>query len=169
MSESTRRGAKEGIGFGQIACLIFAVMEVVGAAMMGQPPLMPIRMFASTVLGQAALMQTAAGTAVVVGLLAHFALSAIYGVIYGAINGTFSANTETSYGRQTGLGLLFGMALWMVNFQIIARLIYPWFLDAPQFLQMAMHAMFFGLPLGLMYAAAERRAHHIGRPARVGA
>jgi hypothetical protein len=169
MSESTRRGAKEGIGFGLIAGMIFAVMEVVGAAMMGQPPLMPIRMFASTVLGQAALMETATGTVLIVGLAAHFALSAIYGLIYGLINAKFSAPTETSYGRQAGLGLLFGAMLWLVNFQVIARVLYPWFLDAPQFLQMAMHAMFFGLPLGLMYAEAERRAHHACRHVRVGA
>lgn len=167
MKESTRRGIKEGVGFGLVAGAIFAIMEMIGAALMGDPPLMPVRMFASTVLGEQALTETPLGTAVVVGIVAHFALSAIYGLIYGAINGTFSAATETSYGRQAGLGLLFGAALWLINFQIIARILYPWFLMTPQFLQMAMHAVFFGLPLGLMYAAAERHVHHLGRGQRV--
>ena len=60
------------------------------------------------------------------------------------------------------MGLLFGVLLWFVNFQIIARMVYPWVLQAPQFLQMAMHAAFFGFPLALMYARAERQVHHIG-------
>jgi hypothetical protein len=77
--------------------------------------------------------------------------------VYGAINGTFSPATETSYIRQAGLGLLFGVILWFVKFQIIARIAYPWFLTRPQLPQLLMHAVFFGLPLALMYAAAERR------------
>ncbi|MDP2270452.1 MAG: hypothetical protein Q8N23_24285 [Archangium sp.] len=168
MSEAMKRGAKEGVGFGLIAGAIFVVMEVVGAAMMGQPALMPIRMFASTVLGQAALMESSAAAVLIVGTIVHFALSGVFGLIYGLINGRFSTSTETSFGRQAGLGLLFGAMLWLANFQLIARVLYPWFLDAPQFLQMAMHAMFFGLPLGLMYAAAERRAHHSVRHVGVG-
>lgn len=167
MNESTRRGIKEGIGFGLIAGMIFGVMEVVGAAMMGNPPLMPVRMFASTVLGEQALMQTSAAIAIPVGLIAHFLLSAIFGAIYGVVNARLSTATETSYARQAGIGLLFGVGLWLVNFQIIARVLYPWFLTTPQFLQMAMHAMFFGLPLALMYAASERRVHHVGGTARV--
>lgn len=167
MRESTRRGIKEGIGFGLVAGAIFAVMEIVGAALMGDPPLMPVRMFASTVLGEQALMEAPLGTAVAVGLVAHFALSAIFGLVYGAINAALSPATETSYGRQAGLGLVFGAALWLVNFQIIARILYPWFLETPQLVQLAMHALFFGLPLALMYAAAERHAHHLGRGQRV--
>jgi len=159
MSDSIKRGIKEGIGFGLIAGMIFGVMEVVGAAVMGNPPFMPVRMFASIVLGKQALMQTPAATALGIGIIVHFVLAAIFGVVYRAINATFSTRTETSYGRQTGLGLLFGAMLWIVNFQIIGRLAYPWFLSTPQFLQMMMHAVFFGLPIGLMYAAGERHAH----------
>lgn len=168
MRDATRRGIKEGVAFGLIAGAIFGGIEIIAASMMGDPPLMPVRMFASTVLGEAALADTSLGTAVIIGFIAHFALSSIFGVIYGAANARFSLSTETSYGRQAALGLLFGAALWLVNFQVIARVLYPWFLTAPQGLQLMLHALFFGLPLALMYAAAERRAHHIGRLARVG-
>jgi len=68
MSEATRRGVKEGIGFGIIAGIIFAVMEVIGATLMGDHPLMPFRMFASVGLGQAALEPTTPlSTALMVG------------------------------------------------------------------------------------------------------
>jgi hypothetical protein len=161
--ESRRRGVREGIGFGLIAGVIFAVMEMVGAALMGNPPLMPVRMFASLLLGQAALESVATGTAFLVGSIVHLALSAAFGLVYGLINSRLSLETQTQWARQAGIGLAFGILLWLFNFQVIARLLYPWFLMTPQLLQMLMHAMFFGLPLGLMYAGAERRVHQLRR------
>lgn len=153
----TRGALASGAAFGVAAGVIFVIMEIIGAAMMGNPALMPVRMFASTLLGRDALMGTSLGAAVLVGLLMHFALSAVYGVIYGAIESRMSFEARKNWGRQSVVGLLFGVGLWFLNFQIIARLIYPWFLDAPQFLQLMLHALFFGLPLGLMFAARERR------------
>jgi len=161
MDNTTTRGAKEGLGFGIIAGIIFALIEVAGSAIMGNPALMPFRMFASVALGQSAMQAATIPTVLVVGSLAHLALSGLFGLIYGLINARFSPRTETQWGRQTALGLLFGVVVWFVNFQIIARILYPWFLNAPPFMQMMMHALFFGLPLALMYAAAERHVQHV--------
>lgn len=160
MSEDTRRSVNEGLRFGLLAGLILGLMEMVAAVVMGNPPLMPLRMFASVVLGQEALMGTSLGTAVVVGLIAHFAISALYGFIYGLVNARFTKGSDrASYGSQIFIGLLFGLGVWLVNFQIVARLAYPWFLGTPQLMQALMHAVFYGLPLAVMYAAGERRAH----------
>lgn len=158
MAHESRRSWREGITAGIIAGMVFAMMEIVGAAMMGNPPLMPVRMFASVVLGQEA-MQDSLGTALIVGTVAHLALSAVFGVVYGLLAARASEATRTSFGRQAGLGILFGLAVWLVNFQIVARVLYPWFLGTPQFLQAMMHGLFFGLPLALLWAAAERRGH----------
>lgn len=162
MANETRRGAKEGLGFGIIAGVIFGVVEIIAAAMMDNPLLMPLQMFASIVMGQEAFAETAGGGTLLTGIIVHLVLSAIFGVVYGVVNAQFGAATQTSWGRQIGVGAAFGFALWLVNFQIIARLFYPWFLGTPQFLQMMMHVLFFGLPLALMYAGAERREHHVG-------
>jgi uncharacterized membrane protein YagU involved in acid resistance len=158
MASENRRSVGEGITAGLIAGVIFAVVEIVGAAMMGNPALMPVRMFASVVLGQGA-MEGPLGVPLVVGTIAHLALSAVFGVIYGLLSARASEATKTSFGRQAGLGILFGLAVWLVNFHIIARVLYPWFLGTPQFLQAMMHGLFFGLPLALVYAASERRVH----------
>lgn len=163
MTNTTKRSAKEGLSFGLVAGVLFATMQIAGSAMMGQAPLMPLRMFASVLVGHGAMQSPSLGSVVVVGILVHLILSAGFGLIYGIVNARLSSKTETSWGRQTALGLLFGAMLWLVNFQIVARILYPWFLTTPQLLQMAMHAMFFGLPLGLMYAAAERRVQHVHR------
>lgn len=162
MATQTGRSAKEGLGLGIVAGVIFGIMEMAAAALMGMPALMPIRMFASTALGKDAMEVTPLGTVVIVGVIAHLALSAAFGLVYGLINAGFSTETQTRPGPQAGLGILYGIGLWFVNFHIIARAFYPWFLDAPQVLQLALHAVFFGLPLGLLYAASERR---VQRPA----
>ena len=90
-------------------------------------------------------------------------LSAAFGLIYCLITARTSETTKRSWGTQAGIGALYGMALWLVNFQIVARIAYPWFLDAPQTAQAMLHALFFGLPLGLAYAGAGRRLRPIRR------
>ncbi len=153
------RSAKQGIGFGIVAGIVFAAMEVIGAAAMGMPLEMPFRMFASIVLGQGAMDAgaTSLREVLAVGSLVHVALSGAFGLVYGLVNSACSQRTRANGWAQAGIGLVFGAMLYVVNFQVVARIGYPWFLDAPQVLQMAMHAMSYGLPLGLMYAAAEHR------------
>src|SRR5512138_2452571 len=141
MASENRRSLRSGIVAGLVAGVVFAMMEVAGAAMMGNPPLMPVRMFASVVLGESAL-QGSLGTALVVGMVAHLALSAVLGLVYGALAARASEETRTSYARQAGLGIAFGLAAWLVDFQIVARVLYPWFLGTPQVLQAMMHGMF---------------------------
>lgn len=162
----TGRGLAQGMGYGLIAGLVFGTVEIIGSAAMGNPALMPVRTFASVLLGREAFSEVVwIGWAVAVGLGVHFALSALFGLIYGAIESRMSREGRTSWGRQSAVGLLFGAAIWLVNFQIIARLFYPWFLEAPQFLQLALHAVTFGLPLALMFASAERYQPKTKRPA----
>lgn len=157
MATEIRRSAANGAGCGLLAGVVFGVMEILGAAVTGMPPLQPLRMFASVLLGEDALRATPMGLAALIGIVVHLALSAAFGVIYGLVNGALSARLRTSFARESVLGLLYGLALWIVNFQIIARIGYPWFLETPQFLQAVMHAVFYGLPLALMYVAGERR------------
>lgn len=158
MTGSTRRRLKEGLEFGLIAGLIFASLQIAGAVAVGARPVAPLWMAASVVLGRAALGGIATGHALAVGAIAHLLLSAVFGLVYGAFAAQLPVEMQANRGKQVWLGLCFGAALWLVNFQIIAVLFYPWFLRTPQLLQLSMHALFFGLPLTLMYSAAERRA-----------
>ena len=158
MSEETKRGIREGIGFGLVAGLIFAIVQMIAAAEAGMSALVPLRMAGSVLMGSEALDQTQEG-AVLAGIVVHAVLSAAFGFIYGIANAKGTRRTQTDWGRQVGLGLAYGAVLWLFNIQIIARGFYPWFLEPNQFAQLVMHALFFGLPLSLMYAGAERRVH----------
>ena len=154
---TTRRSLSEGIGLGIVAGVIFAIAEVIAAMAMGMSAIAPFRMFASIVWGPGAMASESLGAVVLLGVIVHLALSAAFGAIYGLLDSGLPERTQRNSGKQAVLGLAFGAVLYLVNFQIIARIAYPWFLEAGQGLQLALHAITYGLPLGLMYAAAERR------------
>jgi hypothetical protein len=103
MAGENRRSVGEGVTAGLIACVIFAMMEVIGAAMMGNPALMPVRMFASVVLGKSA-MEGPIGTALVLGTIARLALSAVFGIVYGLFNARLSETSRRASAARPGSG-----------------------------------------------------------------
>jgi hypothetical protein len=156
----------EGVWFGLMVGALFAILEMVGAATSGGSPFAPWRFFASTLLGHRALALAPLGTAVMVGFVAHFALSAVYGSAFGYLQGRLGPELRRSTGRQTWIGLAFGFGLYLLNYQIIARVAYPWFRLVNQPWQVILHTFFFGLPLAMCFAVWERK--HAGvtlRPA----
>jgi hypothetical protein len=150
-----RRSIKEGISFGIIAGIIFAVAQMLAAGVMGEIGLMPLRMFASIVMGSGALTSTEVAMTVFLGMLVHLVLSAAFGAIYGLIEDRLSHDLRHSVAKQALFGMVYGVLLWFVNYQLIARIMYPWFLAPPQGIQMMIHALCFELPLAVMFALAE--------------
>ena len=157
MLPQTRRSLGLGLVAGLVAGLVFSLLEMISASAMGMSALAPWRAFASIPLGQRALEDMAQSTALPVGIVVHFALSALFGLVYGRISAGLSTAARRSWARQALLGLAFGAALYLVNFQLVARAAFPWFLAMNQPVQLALHALFFGVPLGLTMAAAEQR------------
>lgn len=151
------RSVKEGAISGLIAGVIFAVAYVLSAIIAGDAAIMPFRRLASVLLGTAALTTTPAATAVVIALVAHLYFSTMFGLFYGVYNSALTMRTRRSVRRQAVIGPLFGVMLWFVNYNIFARFRYPWLLELPQAPQAILHALFYGLPLGLLYGSAERR------------
>jgi hypothetical protein len=157
MSPATSRRLKEGAAAGVVAGLVFAIMQVVSAVLMGQPATSPFRLLASIVLGESAFTTTTLAGAMVTGTIVHLALSALYRLVYAFISSRLPLESNVSWVQQASLGFGFGVAPWVVNFLVFARMFYPWFLDTPQPVLAILHAACFGLPLALVYASAERR------------
>jgi hypothetical protein len=157
MRDDARKAALDGIGFGLVAGMIFALVEIAVAGR-GGAPMAPLRMSASVVLGVAALDQTSVVMAAAVGMGVHLALSGLFGLAYGLLDGHRPQEPERSWTRQAGFGTLYGLVLWLIDFQIVGRLSHPWFLAVPQLGQAVLHAFFFGLPLALMYVQRARHA-----------
>jgi hypothetical protein len=152
------RSVQQGVGSGLLAGAMFAAAQVIAAVTTGDPAVIAFRRSASVLLGPAALTTTPTAIAIVVGLIAHAYLSTMYGLSYGIYNSALSAPTRRSPHRQAAIGALYGVVLWLVNLQLFARIVFPWLLAIPQPLQVFLHAVCFGLPLGLRYATAERDA-----------
>jgi hypothetical protein len=154
------RSVQQGVGSGLLAGATFAAAQVIAAVTGGDPAVVAFRRSASVLLGPAALTTTPTALAVVVGLIAHAYLSTMYGLSYGVCNAALPAPTRHSAPRQAAIGALYGVVLWLVNLELFARIVFPWLLAVSQPVQVFLHAVCFGLPLGLRYAAAEHDAPH---------
>lgn len=150
-----------GIVGGLVAGLIFAVMEMIFAAAMGMSALMPIRMFASILLGQTALSPaTSLSLVLPVAIIAHFAIAAFWGAIFGLIAG--SIRGFGSIGAFALAGVVFGTLVWLIDFYVLAPLFWSWFIETNALGQFILHALFYGLPLGLWLGYATRPGPEAG-------
>ena len=144
---AVRFGTGQAITAGIIAGLLFAVFEMLAAAVLmgAQAFFMPLRMIVAMVLGQAALdpgySLVGAATA---GVLVHMILSIIFAVVFAAI-----APRAATTGTLIAIGIAFGVGLWLVNFYLIAPLMgWTWFPERTNpVVQFIAHAFFFGLPV----------------------
>ncbi|MFL5347505.1 MAG: hypothetical protein ACJ8AT_22190 [Hyalangium sp.] len=149
--------AWNGLGFGLVAGVVFALAECVASLAGGQGVLTPVRFAASVLLGASALADQPLGLTVVAGLAVHLGLSASFGLAYSLVDARLSPELRPKVAHQTAVGMLFTIGVWLVTFQFVGRGYYPWFLGPSQFFQLVMHALFYGVPLGLLFALAERR------------
>lgn len=145
-------GFKHGAIGGLLAGVVFALFEMIAAAvMMGMPAFfMPLRMIGAIALGPVALDPSyslvAAGFA---GLVVHMALSIFYGVIFGA---SVAAGRNTALNTTGGLlaaASVYGLLLWLVNFYVIAPALFPWFLESSPLIQFIAHTFLYGTVLGI--------------------
>jgi hypothetical protein len=157
MSDVTR-SVKEGAGFGLAAGAVFAMAQGAASLMTGVSPLLPFRRVASLVFGTAALENMSPSTLVVVGLICHLYVSAIYGLLYAIYNSALTEATRSSIRRQMLLGLLYGTVLWIANNYVFVPFHYPWLLGGGSALQFVLHALAYGLPLGLLYGISKHHA-----------
>ena len=154
MAKNPRLGVGfAGVGAGLLAGIVFIVFDMVVTAALGMPFIMPLRMIGATALGKAALMPSfPAAAAVGAGLGVHFLNAAVYGVGFTAA----VLSVPALRGHRAAIvvvGLLFGLALWLINFYVIAKILWPWFLMANPVVQFFAHTFFFGDPLGVLVAA----------------
>lgn len=151
--DTTRLPFLLAIALGEVAGLVLfaaaALSAGAGAA---------VRAGASVLLGRAAFDEEALNIwgAVTMALLAHLLLCGLFGWLYGVFHRTMVPATRVRYGAQAIAGLFFGLGLWFVDVQLVGRAGLEWFLELPQGRLAALHALFFGLPLGLAAAAASR-------------
>ena len=155
---------REGLLGGLVAGAVFAIAQMLLAVAMGASYTTPWAFFASILLGQGAITGPFTLATFIVGFVVHFVLSALFGLIWGATAKSVSRGIRDEYGAHAVAAMVYGLVIWLVNFQVIARFVYPWFLETNTLLQLLLHAVAFGLPLGLYLCARLRPLE--GRAAR---
>ena len=145
-----------GLVGGIIAGIVFAMFEMIMAAIMGDGFFAPLMMIGAIVLGQGALPMPeptiGLSTIVPVGIAVHMVLSMLYGVVFGAVASSVGFLRNNRWAL-IGVATVFGFALWIVNFYVVAPVLFPWFGMANPVVQFFAHTFFFGTVLGLLLAA----------------
>jgi hypothetical protein len=147
---------REGLVGGLVAGALLALASMLVSAAFGDSMARPWALFASILLGQGAITAPFTLGTFIVGFVVHFVLSALFGLIWGAIAKSVSRGIRDEWGAHGIAATIYGLLLWLVNFQVIARVVYPWFLGTNQLAQILLHALAFGLPLGLYLTARLR-------------
>jgi hypothetical protein len=147
----------EGIraSFGAGASL--GALEILGAWVLHNAPLDPIKAAASLLLRERAYQSGYLAFSIPLGVAVHFSLALLYGYAFGLMSTEERLTTRLNQAREAAIGFGFGIFLWLINFVIIARGLYPWLFATNQLIQAALHAIGFGLPLSVLFARKERR------------
>lgn len=146
---------KAGVWAGLIAGIVFLILEMFMVwAFMGESPWAPPRMIAAIVFGEGVLPKpdvpaTFSFGIVMTAMVIHFGLSAVYGLIGGALVHRFG------FGGAAALGAAFGLALYLINFYPIAGALFPWFAMARNWISVFAHIVF-GAVLGLAYVGLRK-------------
>ena len=158
LSTTAKRTATEGVGFGVLAGVILLAGEI---ALSG--PAEPLRTPASLVLGPNAL-DSSLGTTYLAGLVVHLVLGGLFGLGYAEIEARLPDEPRRHYGIQVGIAAVYAAMLWLLLMEIVVPGIFPWLITASPWTQLALMVLFFGMPLGWMFAAAKRRVPQLMKP-----
>jgi hypothetical protein len=149
---------------GLIAGAIMAGLEMMASLVAGHHVLLPFRYAASVFMGLDAFTASAISI-LLLGAIVHFSIATMYAFAFGVFNTQVPWRSRLWGAREGLLGMAFATIVWALNFQVIARFFYPWMLDHSQVMQWWLHALGFGFPLGLLFAARQKRPQQIVRPA----
>lgn len=150
---SDRTDWKAAIWAGVIAALVFmAVQMLMAITVMVQSPWVPPRMIAAMVMGREVLAPPATFDIGIMmsAMMIHFPLSIIYGLLLGWIVHRLSGINALS------VGVFFGLAIYLLNFYLIAPAMFPWFVEMQNGLSLTSHVIY-GATLGGAYAGMR---HH---------
>lgn len=139
---------------GFAAGVVFLVVEMVVLWLMGESPWGLPRMIGAIVMGPSVVSQAAPGAGIMlVGLVVHFALSIVLGLILAVIMAPFSF--DSSMGMASLAGAVFGVAVYWINFYGMTQ-VFPWFVEARSALSFLAHVVF-GLVAADAYLKLERK------------
>jgi uncharacterized membrane protein YagU involved in acid resistance len=144
------RGAVGGL----VAGVVFAVATMWFVTSLDMPARTPLLMISTVVLGDDAMTNGDADTTI--GWIVHLVLSIAFGVVF-----AFIARRLRTNGEVAAVGLVYGGLLYVVNFQILARIWFETFKMANQPFEVVVHIVFGALLALALYNSGPRRGEHL--------
>lgn len=145
----------DGVWAGVIAGAAFMMLEMFLVwAVKGESPWGPPRMMAAMVLGEGVLPPPATFDIgiMMTAMMIHFALSVVLGLLGAWIVHRFDMGVALL------IGAVYGLAIYIVNFLMIAPVAFPWFGKAPVGITIFTHIMF-GAILTWAYILLRNHRH----------
>jgi uncharacterized membrane protein YagU involved in acid resistance len=146
---------KAGVWAGVIAGVVFMMLEMSMVWLfMGESPWAPPHMIAAMALGKDVLPQPGTWAPfdmkiLITAMLVHFPLSIAYGLI-----GAWLMHRFDWLGA-LAIGAAFGLAIYLLNFYLIAPAAFPWFEMARNWISVLAHVIF-GAVLGVSYIGLRK-------------
>ncbi len=138
-------------GFG--AGGILMLLELAFSAAMDLDPWRMPRLIAAMILGDPVLQVGGYSLSVLASALAvHYLLGTFFGLVLCALIAPFQL--DSSHGMVLLAGAVFGVALYLFNFYVIATVL-PWFIEARGWTTLLGHVVF-GMATALIYRLLER-------------
>ncbi|MDP9386485.1 MAG: hypothetical protein M3Q48_00800 [Actinomycetota bacterium] len=136
---------------GALSGAAFIAVTMWFATTVGDPAKGPLMMISTIAKGDAAM---AAGTAdPTVGVLVHLVLSVVFGMLFGLIAPMLRTNAAVALA-----GTAYGALLYLVNFKLIAPLLFPIFGMANQPFELVVHIVFGVLVSFFFFSTGVRRS-----------
>ncbi|CAN5236683.1 hypothetical protein BH18ACT14_BH18ACT14_17410 [soil metagenome] len=161
LGERTSRGATAGL----VSGLVFLIATMGYVTTKGLPAVAPMIDISTIFHGQDTPVPSPDN--VVVGLVTHLTLAATFGIVFALLAWVLPRRA----GILLAAGLVYGLLLYVVNFQILGRTLFPWFTNPSgpdQGFEVFIHAVF-GLllvPFLIGARAAAARAVPVPEPGR---
>ncbi|MFP3914174.1 MAG: hypothetical protein ACLFWM_04815 [Actinomycetota bacterium] len=148
--ESTGGRLLRGALAGLVAGAVFIAINMWFVSSMGDPATAPFRLISTLVLGAEALEE---GTASVpLGLVVHGAISILFGLVFALVVPRFGTN-----GTVALAGALYGAAVYVLDFLILANTAFPQFQAPNDPLELSAHVVF-GLLVALFFYSTGPRS-----------
>jgi hypothetical protein len=141
-----------GTTIGILGSLASFIFHVVGSLIVNQDPLKFLRVYGTVFLGARALTTEDLNFFMLVAVV-HFSIGAIAGAVFHVLVNRFVPERT---GLQIGLGVAYGLLMWIVNFYLVLSWLQPRLVGEAYVLQLmpawvaALTHVIYGLTLGLL-------------------
>lgn len=143
-----------GTGAGLAAGIVYLLVQEAVALLRGEPVMVPLRLFASILLGPTAFgPSVSVASAAILGGFVVLIASGVFGIVFAGFVHLFPGLAATPGTLVIG-GATYGLSLWLGCFYVLGTLFWPWLTETDPTAQFVAATLGYGVALGLGFVVA---------------